>query len=196
MTAGTSTGNSARTARAAIRLAGAGMALGLAACASAPPAAEADARSGAVGVRSIDKQLLDADRLSLAANETFQMPLAEAGNAVPAYPEDLLAQRLGPQTVCLNLAIGADGAVTDSRPVERAEGCPTPDTVDPRFFAAARRTVADWRFDPAFRCVYPGAKPADEQGCVSGREEPVAVSLAFRFVFEQHDGRGLVRIGG
>lgn len=198
MTAGTSTGKGARTARAAVRLAGAGIALGLAGCASAPPAAQAEAgaRSGAVGVRSIDKQLLGADRLALAANETFQMPLAEAGNAVPAYPEDLLAQRLGPQTVCLNLAIGADGTVSGSRPVERAEGCPAPDAVDPRFVAAVRRAVADWRFDPAFRCVYPGARPADEQGCVSGREEPVAVSLAFVFVFEQSDGRGRVRIGG
>ncbi|MEI2454342.1 hypothetical protein ABU614_13165 [Lysobacter firmicutimachus] len=200
MTAGTSTekasGTAARTARAAIRFAGAVFALGLAACASAPPSSQGDNRSGAVGVRSIDKQVLDAERLQLAANETFQMPLAEAGNAAPAYPDELLAQRLAPQTVCLNLAIGADGAVAGSRPVERAEGCPAPATVDPRFFAAARRAVAQWRFDPAFRCVYPGAKPVDEQGCVSGREEPVAVSLAFRFVFEQRDGRGLVRIGG
>jgi len=199
MRAGTSTGRAigaAAAARVAIRFAGVGLIAGLAACAGAPPAAETDPRSGAVAMRSIDKQLLGADRLPLAANETFQMPLAEPGNAAPAYPEDLLAQRLAPQTVCLNLAIGADGAVAGSRAVERADGCPTPDTVDPRFFAAAQAAVAQWRFDPAFRCVYPGAKPAEEQGCVSGREEAVAVSLAFRFVFEQRDGRGLVRIGG
>ena len=170
-------------------------ALALAACASAPRQVAMPAPTGAVGVRSIDKRLVAAERLALAANETFQMPLAEAGNAAPEYPQALLAQRLPPQTVCLSVAIGADGAVAGSRALAAGEGCPAQTPADPRLFDAARAAVARWRFDPAFRCVYPGAKPADEQGCVSGREEAVAVSLAYSFVFEQKDGRGTVRMG-
>lgn len=168
-------------------------ALSVAACASTPTPRE-DPRSGAVGVRSIDKLMPSDDRMQLADNETFQMPLAEAGNPVPVYPAELLAQRLAPQTVCLRVAIGADGRVMDSQPIDDAQaGCAIGS--DPRFVEAARAAAARWRFDPAFRCVYPGAKP-DEQGCVTGKEEPVAVSLAFSFVFEQKDGKGSVRVGG
>lgn len=171
------------------------------ACATrpAPPEAEADdtARSGQVGVRSIDKLMPASERMQLADNETFQMPLAEHGNPSPLYPPVLLAQRLPPQTICLRVAIGEDGKVMDSQPIDdAASGCPRPAQTDPRFVEAARNAVAQWRFDPAFRCVYPGARPVDEQGCVSGREEAVAVSLAFSFVFEQQDGKGSVRVGG
>lgn len=184
----------------------AALALALAACASAPRPQEPPTPIGAVGMRSIDKRLVAAERMQLAENETFQMPLAEAGNAAPEYPQALLAQRLPPRTVCLSIAIGADGAVSGSRVVSGGEGCPdaTPAeprfddarSVDARFVEAARAAVARWRFDPAFRCVYPGAKPIDEQGCVTGREEAVPVSLAYSFVFEQKDGRGTVRVGG
>lgn len=169
----------------------------LGACASAPPrdAASHDPNRGAVGVRSIDKLLASPERMQLADNETFQMPLAESGNVPPAYPDSLLAQRLGPQTVCLSVAIGADGRVSGSRPLDLGEGCLGASAADPRFVEAARAAAAQWRFDPAFRCVYPGAKPVDEQGCVTGREEAVAVSLAYSFVFEQKDGRGTVRMG-
>ena len=172
------------------------LALGLTACASTPKPQADDPRSGAVGVRSIDKLMPSKDRMELADNETFQMPLAEANNAVPAYPAELLAQRLSPQTICLRVAIGADGKVMDSQPIDDAQaGCGGVTALDPRFIAAARSAAAQWRFDPAFRCVYPGPKP-DEQGCMTGKEEPVAVSLAFSFVFEQKDGKGSVRVGG
>ncbi len=171
----------------------------LAACATHPnlPEAEQTGRSGQVGVRSIDKLMPASERMQLADNETFQMPLAEYGNPNPLYPPVLLAQRLPPQTICLRVAIGEDGKVMDSQPIDdAASGCPRPAQTDPRFVEAARNAVAQWRFDPAFRCVYPGARPIDEQGCVSGREEAVAVSLAFSFVFEQEDGKGSVRVGG
>ncbi|ROU05130.1 hypothetical protein D9T17_20060 [Lysobacter enzymogenes] len=181
---------------ACLRLAPAALALALAACASAPPPQASPPPTGAVGMRSIDKQWAGAQRMELAANETFQMPLAEAGNAAPHYPQELLAQRLPPQTVCLSVGIGAQGRVIGSRALAAGEGCPTtPTPQDPRFVEAARAAVAAWRFDPAFRCVYPGTKPVDEQGCVSGREEAVPVSLAYSFVFEQKDGRGTVRMG-
>lgn len=173
-----------------------GLVLGSCLAGCAPPVREAaPAPIGAVGVRTIDKRLVAAERLQLAANETFQMPLAEAGNAAPEYPRAALAQRLPPQTLCLSVAIGADGAVSGSRVVPSGEGCPDAAPADPRFVEAARVAVARWRFDPAFRCVYPGAKPADEQGCATGREEAVPVSLAYSFVFEQKDGRGTVRMG-
>lgn len=173
-----------------------GCAVMLSACASAPPhsAAQNDPPTGAVGVRSIDKLLTAPERMQLADNETFQMPLAERDNAAPVYPQSLLAQRLAPQTVCLNVAIGADGRVSGSRQVVVEEGCPASTAAAEPFVEAARAAVSQWRFDPAFRCVYPGAKP-QEEGCVTGREEALAVSLAFSFVFEQKDGKGTVRVG-
>ena len=169
----------------------------LSACASAPPhaATQDDPHTGAVGVRSIDKLLTAPERMQLADNETFQMPLAERDNAAPAYPRELLAQRLAPQTVCLNVAIGADGRVSGSDPVGIEQGCPASMAAAPQFVEAAQAAVRQWRFDPAFRCVYPGAKP-QEEGCVTGKEEAVAVSLAFSFVFEQKEGKGTVRVGG
>jgi hypothetical protein len=53
-----------------------------------------------------------------------------------------------------------------------------------------------WRFDPAFRCVFPeGVRPAPGVCSGTGVEEiPQAVSLVYRFVFEQRDGRGNVRM--
>jgi hypothetical protein len=169
----------------------------LSACASAPPhsATQNDPHTGAVGVRSIDKLLTTPERMQLADNETFQMPLAERDNAVPVYPSELLAQRLAPRTVCLNVAIGADGRVSGSRPVGVEEGCPESTAAAAQFVEAARAAVLQWRFDPAFRCVYPGVKP-QEEGCVTGKEEAIAVSLAFSFVFEQQEGKGTVRVGG
>lgn len=150
---------------------------------------------GQVAARSIDKLVEPTQRLQLAANESFEMPLAERGNALPRYPEALLARRLPPQAVCLNVAIDASGAVSGSSPLTQPPRCAGPDAIDPAFYEAAAQAVRQWRFDPAFRCVYPGTKPVGEQGCVTGREVPQAISLAYLFVFEQRDGRGVVRLG-
>ncbi|KGM53722.1 hypothetical protein N800_06225 [Lysobacter daejeonensis GH1-9] len=174
--------------------------LALTGCASAPdPSTEVSSgRSGAVGIREITEAVPASGRLTLSQQESFQMPLAEQALALPSYPESLLAQRLPPQIVCLRVGIGADGKVVGTWPSPNADGCPGPDDVDARFRDAAAATAAQWRFDPAFRCVFPDAATkarAGALGCLGGREVPQAVTLAYRFVFEQQGGRGKVRLG-
>ena len=170
----------------------AGMLVG---CASTLPG-DATTTSGRVGARDITRAL-PAGEWVIADNESFLMPLEEAGNLPPEYPGQLLARRLPPQRVCLRLSIGPDGRVFDSTPLPASADCPPDGAVPPAFLAAAREAVAGWRFDPAFRCVYAdAAQKADAgEGCNGGEIVPEAVSLAYRFDFEQHDGRGSVRVG-
>lgn len=171
-------------------------------CATTPPVDDEASRSGQVGVQDITGYVPMAARMELADNESFLMPLDDRDNAIPVYPAALLARQLPPQVVCLRVSIDADGGVMSSAPIveDAAEGaadCPGVDATDAAFFEAAQATVAGWRFDPALRCVFPDAraKANVEASCSGGKEVPVPVSLGYRFVFEQHDGRGSVRIG-
>ena len=176
--------------------AGSGAVLLIAGCAtSTPEPAFASIRSGDVGAIDITRRAAFPARVELARNETFQMPLAERGNALPLYPEALLAERLPAQHVCLRVSVDTDGSVMSSAPMVAVPDCPSPGVVDPLFFAAAEVTVTGWRFDPAARCTFEGGKPADADGCIGASKVPQAVSLAYRFVFEQKEGRGMVRIG-
>lgn len=156
-------------------------------------------RSGDVGVTDISQFAAPQGRLVLAANETFLRPLPAVGNTLPGYPPSLLAQRLPPQVVCLEIGIGADGGVMNASPITATAQCPVEvagpqAAADPRFLDAARDAVLAWRFDAAFRCEYPNDAARIRQDCSGGRETAQAVSLAYRFIFEQRDGRGAVRL--
>lgn len=175
----------------------------LAGCASTGESLVEDAsRAGNVGITDITQGVAPAARMVLAENESFLMPLDDRDNAVPVYPASLLARQLPPQVVCLRVSIDDDGGVMSSAPIVKgaaAEGadCPGVDATHAAFFEAAQAAVARWRFDPALRCVFPDAKTKAnvEASCSGGQEVRTAVSLAYRFVFEQHDGRGSVRVG-
>ena len=173
-----------------------GVALGLAACACAPTSQRS--ASGQVGVSEVDTAVPAESRMTLSSNETFQPPLPAADNAIPIFPTDLLAQRLSPQALCLRVSIDERGAVIDSAPLATGPDCPEIEQVAPAFYEAAQEAVNAWRFDPAFRCIYPdGAEPDPQGGCWGEgvKEEAQAVSLAYRFMFEQVDGKGAVRLG-
>ena len=166
-----------------------------------PVPVPAVSRTGDVGVTDISQFAAPSGRLVLADNETFFLPLPAAGNALPGYPPSLLAQRLPPQVVCLEIGVGADGEVMTASPIADAAQCPVEAAglraaADPRFLDAARDAVLGWRFDAAFRCEYPNNAARLRQDCSGGRETPQAVSLAYRFIFEQRDGRGSVRLSG
>lgn len=90
------------------------------------------------------------------------------------------------------MSISDLGQVTDSAPLVAPPDCTAP--ARQPFMDAARATVAAWRYDPAVRCVFERAPKPDYTTCVHARETPLAVSLTYRFVFEQHDGRGSVRM--
>jgi hypothetical protein len=164
----------------------------LAGCATTP---EREPR-GEVGMREVDAAVAPATRLVLASNESFQRPLFASANALPEYPAALLSQRLPAQAVCLRVGISETGDVLQSAPVHEGADCTATATTAAGFVAAAQAAAQQWRFDPAFRCVFPEGKPPEHGVCVGEgvREIPQAVSLVYRFVFEQVDGRGSVRM--
>lgn len=173
----------------------AALALALAACATAPSAdrAAGPVRIGQVGVEDLSAAVAASARMELGDDEHFLPPLPEPDNPLPAYPAELLAQRLPPQAVCLRVSISEAGWVVLSAPLQLPPDCEL-QGVPVQFVAAAQAAVAGWRFDPALRCVFkPGERP-EHRTCVGAQEIPQAVSLTYRFVFEQQDGRGAVRI--
>ena len=171
------------------------VALGLAACTTPTRAPLDDPREGQVGFAEVDSAVPTETRLVLADNESYQPPLPDAGNAAPVYPADLLAQRLSPQSVCVRLAIDEHGAVADAAPVDQGPDCALGMDVESAFYAAAVEAVKRWRFEPAFRCVFPeGSGPDTACGFEDTQEVPQAVSLVYRFVFEQVDGAGRVSV--
>lgn len=135
------------------------------------------------------------ERLKLAVNERFLMPLPELDNAPPEYPHAMLVKRLPPRILCLSLSIDADGAVTAATPMIEGEACAAGSLTEEPFIQAAIDAVRGWQFIPAARCVYPDNAPVGGAcGLDGSHEEPQAISLAFRFRFEQVDGQGRVRI--
>lgn len=114
---------------------------------------------------------------------------------MPPYPAHLLEARLPAQTVCVRVAISAQGTILSSSGLVEMPACPEP--ADAALMDVVRGTLARWTFEPARRCVFPSlaAKEMAIASCNGGQEIPIAVTLTYRFVFEQHDGRGAVRLG-
>lgn len=178
--------------RAAIWIAA--LALAATSCSAPRPLPPDDPRHGQVAYEEVDPSAAGVMRMTLAPNESFQLPLADPANAAPEYPPGLLARRLPPRVVCMRLAVGEDGSVRDAQPVVSDDDCPAAANGEQAFPAATAEAVRRWRFDPAFRCVFPeGQAVTSTCDGVDGREVPQAVSLIFRFVFEQIDGRAEVR---
>ena len=152
---------------------------------------------GQVGVSEVDSAVAPEARMTLADNETFQQPLPAADNALPVYPEGLLAHRLPPQAVCVRVSIDEAGAVSATAPIVAGPDCAAQENAAAEFYTAAQNAAASWNFDPAFRCVYPKNMKPHSRGCWGDdvQEVPQAVSLIYRFVFEQIDGKGAVRVG-
>lgn len=159
-----------------------------------PP--DSSARSGQVGMREISGAFAQSPRIALADNESFLVPLEDDANAAPAYPQALLARQLPAQAVCVRVAVSETGSVMSSAPAVQPPECPAPGAVDAAFFDAVASAVVRWRYEPGLRCVFPDAKAKDATvgSCGGHREIPQAVSLTYRFVFEQKDGRGSVRM--
>ena len=81
----------------------------LAACTSAPMVTEptpVPAHTGAVGATLL-APAAETRRMVLAPNRRFLHPNLESEGALPVYPENLLARRLPPVTVCVDVVIDA-----------------------------------------------------------------------------------------
>lgn len=135
-------------------------------------------------------------RMSLADNETFELPLPAADNTLPEYPVELLAHQLPVREVCVRVSIDERGDVQATALVGVGPDCSMAGTTEAAFYEAAAAAASLWNFDPAFRCVYPKRAKKAPNGCYGdGVEEiPEAVSLVYSFEFEQSAGQGNVRI--
>lgn len=136
------------------------------------------------------------NRLVLADNESFLMPLDDSKNAHPDYPQNLLAQHLPPRTVCLRVGIDEKGAVTVVAKAPASEFCTT--AAEPEFVAASETAAKTWKFDPALRCVFRNVQDKERAvaSCDGGKSIPQAVTLVYRFRFEQVDGAPKVHVIG
>ncbi len=136
------------------------------------------------------------DRMVLADNESFLMPLDDMKNAHPSYPQNLLGQHLPPRTVCLRVGIDEKGAVTVVAKAPASGFCAT--DAEPDFVVASETAARTWKFDPALRCVFRNAKDKERvtASCDGGKSIPQAVTLTYRFRFEQVDGKPKVHVIG
>lgn len=136
------------------------------------------------------------NRLVLAENESFLMPLDDMKNAHPSYPPTLLASSLPPRTVCLMVGIDEKGAVTVVAKAPASAFCAT--DAEPEFVAVSETAARTWKFDPALRCVFRNAKDKERAhaSCDGGKGVPQAVTLVYRFRFEQVDGKPQVHVIG
>lgn len=136
------------------------------------------------------------DRLVMADNESFLLPLDDRKNVHPSYPQDLLARRLSPRTVCLRVGIDEKGAVIVVAGAPASEFCVM--DAEPEFLAASEAAARTWRFDPALRCVFRNAKDKERAhaSCDGGKSVPQAVTLVYRIRFEQVDGQPKVHVIG
>ncbi len=135
--------------------------------------------------------------LQPAENETFLLPIDEPGNRLPEYPQAVLTQQqAGAHYVCMRVDIDEEGKVSYAGPIVREADCPPITELTKQFADAATTALSSWRFEPAIKCVFRSkrAKEAAGMSCSGGREVPQATSLTFRFLFEQVEGRGVVRM--
>ena len=136
------------------------------------------------------------DRIVLGENERFQPPLPLAGNPMPEYPAASLVLGLPKQTVCVRVSVDVEGKATATYPVSEGPECPAPGNPETAFFEAVAAATRQWTFEPAFRCVFDHKpKPKEPCGGEDTHEEPQAVSVVYRFTFEQANGLGSVRLG-
>jgi len=162
----------------------------LAACGGRETRPEAG-RDGDVGVSMV--AVPSTERMVLPDNERFEYPLPDPANRFPRYPDDQLVDELPPIVVCVALSVGEEGQVFRIDPMQEGDDCvATADAPEP-FRQAVFDALGYWRFEPAFRCVYPEGVQPGALGCIEPAEVvPVAVRLPYRFVFEQRDGQGIV----
>ncbi|HEY0503416.1 MAG TPA: hypothetical protein VGD42_07965 [Lysobacter sp.] len=170
------------------------MALGCTAVALCGPAAWAQAQTAAAAAPAAGAT--QDNRMVLADNESFLMPLDDMKNARPGYPQNLLGANLPPRTVCLRVGIDEKGAVTVVARAPASPFCAT--DAEPEFLAASETVAKTWKFDPALRCVFRNTKDKERAvaSCDGGKSIPQAVTLTYRFRFEQVDGKPQVHVIG
>lgn len=160
----------------------------LTACAAPPrPMPDPPLPQSAVGA-SLIEPAGDTRRMAPARNRRFIHPNPESAG-LPAYPPGLLALRLAPVVICVDVVVDATGAVSAAE--TRSDGaCAPPAGIDTAAFsAAALQAVRSWSYAPALLCEAPRDFAGDDACQADGVvEAPTAVRLSYALRFSQQDG--------
>lgn len=166
----------------------------LAACSSVPV-------DEATALGSVDVALVSpppgATRLQLDPGQRFIYPDLVEPVPMPEYPEELLALRLEPLELCVDVVIAETGSVSLARRRIDAE-CPgEAGPHEARFEQVLQDAVLQWTYEPALVCSTPDGR-ASEDACAEpdAVETPVALRLSYAFGFIQEDGRPNVEMHG
>lgn len=170
----------------------AGVAMALAGCAAKPVVQAPPA--GSVDVALVPPPM-GAARMTLESSQAFVFPDLVEPVAMPDYPVDLLALRLDPMVLCVEVVISALGDVSSvARRID--EACPDEGGVHgARFEQALQAAVTQWHYDPALVCRTPDGRPSKD-ACAEADaiESPTALRLSYAFEFSQHDGQPSVEL--
>ncbi|PXV55401.1 TonB family C-terminal domain-containing protein [Dyella jiangningensis] len=150
------------------------LAMGLAGCASTPPAGPS--RPGTQGVARNDLQHYP---LALGQVSTGAVPREQPA---PVYPPSLLDRRLPPREVLARLIVDEQGRVSEVRMAGEA-----PADADTRLFdEAVRAAVMQWRFEP-LRVNQWAADAGGNTHVVGSETRPFSMDYVFRFAWK--DGK-------
>ncbi|WP_081126942.1 hypothetical protein [Metallibacterium scheffleri] len=151
----------------------------LAGCASAPPSATSPLPTGTGSYKPVHGA--DTRRYVLSAGEAFSgATLARFEN--PQYPPSLLALKLAPVTLVVQLVIGADGRVQRVQPDPPAQLQLIDHAAE--FMAAIAACTRQWQFAPL---VISTQHELDGRTISSRSARPF--SLVYAFTFELRDGK-------
>jgi hypothetical protein len=163
----------------------AGAAVFLAGCKTQPPV-EPEMRSGYVGATVVETE--NTEHYEIKSDSYYDYPVQAQSNAMPVYPDELLAARLPPVRVKVRVIVSEAGFVSQCSPIDPAGA------VDPRFVAAIQDVVRGWRYMPL---VLIKRGPAKTSIIAHGNKttyEGTATALPFHedyeFTFRQSDGKG------
>ena len=137
----------------------------------------------------------DARLVQVEANQDYSPPIPVADNPLPAYPHELVHLALQAQEIVVRAVIGEAGGVVAAFPSPLNTSSSGP--FHSRFEEAALASVGRWRFSPARVRSFRPSDALDDDGRpdyqILTEESATKVFLDFRFVFEVHEGKGVVR---
>jgi hypothetical protein len=121
----------------------------------------------------------------------FESPTAYADNAIPSYPELLLAAERPPIQMRVRIIVNEGGDVTSVTPL---------DQVPPEqeaFLSSIQTALSDWKFWPFVEITdRPGTSIVTasdgETKQYSGLAQPLPFYQDYQFVFRQHGGKGII----
>lgn len=147
------------------------------------------------GVGLVNSGLLipmGASRYEMEKNEIFLMADRLPGFQEPRYPQEYLGQDMDTRTVCVDLVVDSEGAVS-SASINRTEHVCAGGGAPAAFEEAALESVREWQFFAAQICTYPDGVEPDARCEGEGvSSQLVPVRLTYVFEFSQAGGKSSV----